>query len=517
MLWCDQCHTHRKPDHLSTSINPRCTICFITLSSNPNPNPTPCLSNDSQSQPHSILTKKDFYIRSNQPSLNFINNLALKLSIFDAFAVQQAGKFYQTAGELAREGNSCNFSNDSDNIAACCLYVACLFNKIPVLLFRFSVELGVNVYELGVEYLRVCRLLGLKLSSFVQNVVDPSLFIHRYVSVLLKERNLSVCMVALRIVEFVKGDLMQRNVGGVCGAAVYIAALANGITCRKSDVERTVRVCEGVLKGGLIEFGKAGSGGLTVDEFSRIAKEFEKDKDLKLRDFRGDLDVLCGHKDEKVYRYGLCNACCKEFVELRKGLGCGSNTRSFDRAKMERLIQGCNNDKFGFSKKFSSVSSSGSDESEDLSDVEVDEYLGNDEEAEGKKVLWEVMNKEYIREQNLKKSAAAAGEAIKKPRKRQMQKQGTKVDNAPAPAPTSAEATQQTSNKKRLNSLINFDALNELFEDDEAPNSKKNRSESMHETDAWDQEAVGEEIVCHDSGNEDHEQVEDYNSDCDFF
>lgn len=324
-------------------------------------------------------------------------------------------------------------------------------------------------------------------------------------------------MVALRIVECVKGDLMQRNVGGVCGAAVYIAALASGITCRKDDVERTVRVCDGVSRGGLIEFGKTGSGGLTVDEFRRIAKEFEEDKDLDMRDFGADLDVLCRHKDEEAYRYGLCNACYKEFVEICKGPGCGLNARSFDRAKTETMIRECNNNKFGFFKKFSSVSSSGSDESEDLSDVEVDEYLGDDKEAEGKKVLWEVMNKEYIREQDLKKSAAAAGEAIKKPRKKQMQKQGTKVDNATALSPASVEATEQTSNKKRLNSLINFDALNELFEDDAAPNLKKNRTESNHDTNAWDHEAVGEDIVDDDSGNEDHEQVEDYNSDCDFF
>lgn len=521
MSRCDLCQTNRMRRPLSTSINKRCTFCSNKLSPNPNPNPSPSLPSKSQSQPHSILIKKDFYIRSNQSSLNFINNLALKLSIFDAFAVQQARKFYQTAGEREREsaseGNSCKDSNNSDKIAACCLYIACLLNKIPVLLFRFSVELGVNVYELGVEYLRLCRVLGFKLSSFVQNVVDPSLFIHRYVSVLLKERNLRVCMVALRIVEFAKGDLMQRNVGGMCGAAVYIAALANGITCQKSDVDRVVRVCDGVLRGRLIEFGKTGSGGLTVDEFRRLVKEFEKDKDLDLRCFGGDLGVLCQHKDEKVYRYGLCNACCKEFVELCKGLGCGLNTRSFDRAKAETLIRECNNSKFRFSKKFSSVSSSGSDDSEDLSDVEVDEYLGDDKEAEGKKVLWEVVNKEYIREQELKKSAAATGETVKKPRKKQMQKRGTKVDNAPAPAPTSAERTQQTLNKKRLNSLINFDALNELFEDDAAPSGKKNRTESEHETDAWDQEAIGEEIIGDDSGNEDHEQVEDYYSDCDYF
>ncbi|KAK1373715.1 hypothetical protein POM88_029908 [Heracleum sosnowskyi] len=474
-----------------------------------NPNPSPTLSNKSQS--HSVLDKKDFYIRSNQHSLNFIDNLALKLSIFDAFAVQQARKFYQTAGE--RETKTCNFSN---KIAACCLYIACLLNKIPVLLFRFSVELGVNVYELGVEYLRICRVLGFDLNSFVQNVVDPSLFIHRYVTVLLKGRNLRVIMVALRIVEGVKGDLMQRNVGGVCGAAVYIAALANGFTCQKSDVERVVRVCDGVLRARLIEFGKTGSGGLTVDEFSRIAYEFEEDKDLELRDFGGDLDVLCRHNDQEAYCYGLCNVCYKEFVELCKGLGCGSNTRAFDRAKTERLIQGCINHDFGFSKKFSSVSSSVSDESEDLSDVEVDEYLDGEKEAEGKKVLWEVMNKEYIREQDLKKTAAATGEVKKKPRKKQMEKRGTKVDNATAPA--SAEATQQTSNKKRLNSLINFDALNELFEDDAAaPNGKKTRTEFTHDTDAWDQEAVGEETVGGDSGDEDYEQVEEYNSDCDFF
>lgn len=326
-------------------------------------------------------------------------------------------------------------------------------------------------------------------------------------------------MVGLGVLDCMKGDLMQsgRNVGGVCGAAVYIAALANGIICRKSDVERAVRVCEGELSERLIEFGEMESGGLSVDEFSRIAKEFEEDKDLELRDFGGDLDVLCRHKVEKAYRYGLCNACYKEFVDIFKGLSSGSNTQSFDRAKTETLIWECNNNKFGLSKKFSSVSSSVSDESEDLSDVEVDEYLGGDKEAEGKKVLWEVMNKEYIRGELLKKSAADAGEAREKPRKKQMQKRASKGEKATAPAPTAAEATHQVLSKKRLHSLINFDALSELFEDDAAPNAKKNRTPSYHDSDALDQENVSEEIVGGDLGNEDYEGVENYDSDCDFF
>lgn len=494
MLWCDEC---RKAE----------LICNQSQSQSKS-------KSESETPHHSILMNQDFYYRSNQLSLNFVDNLALKLSIFDAFAVQQARKFYQTA--LQHEvHSSCNADRRTDKIAACCLYIACLFNKIPVLLFRFSIELCVNVYELGVEYFEVCRVLGFKLCCFVHHVVDPSLFIHRYVSVLLEERNLRVCMVALRIVDSVKRDFMQggRSVGGVCGAAVYIAALACGITCGKSDVERAVRVCEGSL----IEFGKKESAGLTVDEFSMIAKEFQEDKELDWRDFGGDVDVLCRHKDEKACRYRLCSSCYKDFVEVFKRLSCGSNTQPFDRAKTETLIRECNNNKFGFSKKFSSVFSSGSDESEDLSDVEVDEYLGNDEEAEGKKILWEVVNKEYIREQVLKKSAAASGEAWKKPRKKQTQKRGTRVDSATAPAPTSAEATHQASSKKRLNSLINYDALNELFEDDAAPNGKKNRTKSYHETDALDQEAVGDEIVGGDSGNEDLEGVENYDSDCDFF
>ncbi|KAL1818866.1 hypothetical protein DCAR_0415095 [Daucus carota subsp. sativus] len=513
MLWCDKCLASRSPNHLSTSANLRCPLCTNILSSNPNPNPSPPPRLRSHPQSHSILNRQDFVHRSHQQSLNFIDSFALKLSIFDAFAVQQARKFYQTAGEHDREREG---EGDSGNgkVGACCLYIACLLNRVPVLLFRFSVELGVNVYELGAEYLRLCRVLGFKLSSFVQKAVDPSLFIHRYVGEMFKERNLRVCMVALRIVECAKGELM-RDVGGVCGAAVYVAALACGLTCRKSDVERGVRFCDRLFSGRLIEFGKkeSGGGGLTVDEFRRIAKEFEDDEDLELREFGGDLEVLCRHKDEMAYRYGLCNSCYKEFVQLCKRPSCKSNTQSFDRAKVEALIWKCNNDKFGFSKKFGSVSSSGSDESEDLSEVEVDEYLGDDKEAEGKKVLWEAVNKEYIREQVLKKSAAAP--AIKKPKKKQMQKPGSKVDNATAP--TSAETTHQASSKKRLNSLINFDALTEMFEDDVAPDGKKNRTESHHDTNALDEEAAGVEIVGGDSDNEDHQGVEYYDSDCDFF
>ncbi|XP_019426922.1 PREDICTED: transcription factor IIIB 60 kDa subunit-like isoform X2 [Lupinus angustifolius] len=113
------------------------------------------------------------------------------------------------------------------------------------------------------------------------------------------------------------------------------------------------------------------------------------------------------------------------------------------------------------------------DESETLSDIdddEVDDYLFNEKEKHYKKIIWENMNRKYLKEQAEKASVAPA---MAKSRKRRAQ-EAKSSDSAQS----AVEATHQLLSTKRLNSKINYDRLRNLFDEPAAPeNAKKLRIE----------------------------------------
>lgn len=75
---------------------------------------------------------------------------------------------------------------------------------------------------------------------------------------------MKVSMAALRIIASMKRDWMQtgRKPNGLCGVTVYIAAIAHGFMCLKSDIVKVVHVCEATLMKRLVEFGNTESGSL---------------------------------------------------------------------------------------------------------------------------------------------------------------------------------------------------------------------------------------------------------------
>ncbi|WOH11334.1 hypothetical protein DCAR_0831031 [Daucus carota subsp. sativus] len=81
-----------------------------------------------------------------------------------------------------------------------------------------------------------------------------------------------------------------------------------------------------------------------------------------------------------------------------------------------------------------------------------------------KKIIWEELNREYVEEQLAKEAAAAE----------RRQKSAAEAKNA-APPRTAAEATRQMLAKKKLDSKINYDVLDELFNDSVSPDNKKSR------------------------------------------
>ncbi|XP_057445716.1 transcription factor IIIB 60 kDa subunit [Lotus japonicus] len=406
-----------------------------------------------------VRTIQSEYSASRQRTLDRaydeIKYLSYNLGVDDDNVANQALAFY-------RIGLEKNFTKGrkSEQVQAACLYIAFRENNKPYLLIDFSNYLRTNVYVLGAVFLQLCKLLRLEEHPIVQKPVDPSLFIYKYTISLLNHRNIHVSETALNIIASMKRDWMQtgRKPSGLCGAALYVSALAHGCKKSKSEIQRIVHVCEATLTKRLVEFENTESASLTIEELNTMAKELEKNP---IQIPNGKLskctskDLLCEHKasDAAYFALGLCETCYKDFDKLSGGLSGGLDPPAFQRSERERVAKlhseesanksddlvratngacesrqdkihvsqpesiGANeqlateNGEHDESHREDDMNAKTADESESLSDIddlEVDGYLHSEQEKHFKKIIWEKMNREYLEEQAAKEAAAAA-------------------------------------------------------------------------------------------------------------
>eukprot|EP00733_Pompholyxophrys_punicea_P000383 Pompholyxophrys_punicea_v1_NODE_103_length_3477_cov_5.215371.p3 type:complete len:180 gc:universal NODE_103_length_3477_cov_5.215371:1944-2483(+) len=143
------------------------------------------------------------------------------------------------------------------------------------MLIDFSDALQVNVYTLGICFLKFRRLLGLSLE-----VIDPALYVYRFAAHLdLDQKANAVAMTALTLVARMKRDwiVSGRRPAGICAAALLIASRAHGFSRHHSDVTRILRVCGLTVNTRLREFGNTASAGLTLEQFHSTDLEAESD------------------------------------------------------------------------------------------------------------------------------------------------------------------------------------------------------------------------------------------------
>ncbi|KAF7819238.1 transcription factor IIIB 90 kDa subunit-like isoform X1 [Senna tora] len=464
MVYCDHCRRNvsgARPDDSSLC----CELCGKVLEDlyiTQDVSFVKDAAGQSKLSGHFVKSIQSEYSASRQrtldKALDDMRYLSFSLGVEDTGLVTQALAFYKIAIER-------NFTRGrkSEQVQAACLYIAFRENNKPYLLIDFSNYLRTNVYVLGAVFLQLCKVLRLEEHPIVQKPVDPSLFIFKYTNNLLKQRNMVVTETALSIVASMKRDWMQtgRKPSGLCGAALYIAALAHGFKCSKSDILRIVHVCEATLTKRLVEFENTDSASLTVDELNIMAREREKNPIEKPNcgsEEHTSKDLLCEHKDSGVlhHAHGLCETCYKDFVKLSGGLDGGLDPPAFQRAERERMTKSLSKESADQASDLEKVSNGASasqkeelhafgpesiggnfwadvehvttkdgicdDESRgeddgaeiqsesfsDIDDSEVDGYLHNEEEKHYKRLIWEEMNREYLEEQAAKEAAAAA-------------------------------------------------------------------------------------------------------------
>ena len=182
-----------------------------------------------------------------------------------AHHVDVAQRFFQQAVQR-------NFiqGRKTHTVVAVCLYIVCRKQKTSHMLIDFAEVLQMDVYELGSVFLKFTKLLHIKLDP-----IDPSLYIHRFASMLeFGDKTQIVSLTALRIVARMNRDWMitGRRPAGICGAGLLIASKMHNFKRTEGQIAQVVRICDGTLRKRLVEFDDTNVSNLTVEEFHEIFK-----------------------------------------------------------------------------------------------------------------------------------------------------------------------------------------------------------------------------------------------------
>ncbi|KAI8343021.1 hypothetical protein BC941DRAFT_492198 [Chlamydoabsidia padenii] len=161
----------------------------------------------------------------------------------------------------------------SDHVAAICLYIVCRNESSSQMLIDFSDLLQVNVFNLGSTFLKLVRVLNLKLP-----LIDPSIYISRFAAACdFGDYTQRVAQDAVRLVQRMDRDWIRtgRRPAGICGACLLIAARINGFKRSTKEMIHVVKLSEQTIQKRLKEFGDTESANLTVRDFRDIWIETE--------------------------------------------------------------------------------------------------------------------------------------------------------------------------------------------------------------------------------------------------
>jgi len=148
------------------------------------------------------------------------------------------------------------------------LYSLCRQNKTMHLLIDFSDVLETNLYVLGNLYLKLIKLLHLKIPQ-----IDPSLFIQRFCNKLkLGDQSNQISNTALKILQSMKRNWLHlgRRPNGLCGAAILIAASCHQKKRSLEEIVDVVHVCNGTIKKRINEFSLTPASNVTKEELDNI-------------------------------------------------------------------------------------------------------------------------------------------------------------------------------------------------------------------------------------------------------
>lgn len=415
-------------------------------------------------------------IRLNK-AYKLISHIASRLQI-NSYLVDMAKRIYKLA-------SSKKFvqGRKTKNVIAAILYAVCRLEKTRHMLLDFSDVLQTNFYVLGAIYLKLIRNLQIKVP-----IVDPTLFIHRYCAKLeFNEKAKGVANVALKLIQAMNRDwiITGRRPSGLCGAAILISARYNGFKRSIKQIADAVNVCEETIRVRLDEFSKTSTARMTRAEFDVMSISTE-DKGMDPPSFTKSIieksqEELFSNKSTKDGTKASTKKSKFEKLITEDSFKRPGNVPSHTNNITTTVHTNVNNTNFMFedTKKFfasnfiqsnqqfvnipnieetflpeiEKISQNNMVIEEELSDLEEeDKYFVSDDEYKLKKILWEVVFKEWIEDQ-LNKEELKKNEAKKRPRK--TSKESYTVCKTPVEAIQKSNKFGRKLNYKHIENIFN--------------------------------------------------------------
>jgi transcription factor IIIB subunit 2 len=353
----------------------------------------------------------------------------------------------------------------SEHVAVACLYLVCRKNKTDHLLIDFSDSTQSNVYNLGRVFVQLIQVL----QEYKLPIIDPSLFIHRYVKKLeLEERMVKpVTMTALRIVTRMKKDwiVTGRRPDGICAAALLIATRAHGVHRSQLDIAKMFRVTGDTLKRRLYEFQLTPAATLSLDDFTTLSDRAFEDATEALEAMdppafrraqqRSEIDKddmsIAESEDKRIQSQTVRK---RAFIDLYEEIDKELNVEE----------DGPRSRRYKATSSSADVEAEADDAERTGEDEEVDQCILTEAERSSRTNVWEGEYREVLNAREALRKVREAEELAKSSRLTKAGKQRKVVEKRDNPKESVRhaveDALQGTSRK------INYEAMGESFRED---------------------------------------------------
>jgi transcription initiation factor TFIIIB Brf1 subunit/transcription initiation factor TFIIB len=145
-----------------------------------------------------------------------------------------------------------------------CLYTICRREKTSHLLLDFSDITQIQTNKICTFFLKLVKILNINIP-----VIDPCLFIHRFIFQLnFGKKSFSITKSSLRLIARMKREWITtgRRPGGLCGAAILLAAKMHGIHKTQKEISNVVRIGDIALRMRLREINRTSISNMTIKQ-----------------------------------------------------------------------------------------------------------------------------------------------------------------------------------------------------------------------------------------------------------
>lgn len=335
---------------------------------------------------------------------NTIKNICSKLSLSNN-NVEVAFRWYKLclANNLTK-GKSILYT------LSACIYISCRQEGSPHMLIDFSNILRIDMYQIGKVYLKIKNTFNINNSSLELY----TLYLHRFVEQLQFKNKKSIIMLSTRILNRMKKDWIMegRKPNNACGAAIVLASRMQGEPRDIIDVAKVVHAAPTTITKRLKEISETDTAALNVEEFNTEWIE-----------------------EETVPPVMKSNSNSKNIKNSKN-----SKNNFLDEFNMI-LMQKTSKPNVQMPQEESEYSN--------ISEYDVTDMILSKEEIESKKVLWEEMYGEYVKEVERKKDKNT--------------KKTTKIVRKKKHNFETVEEAYKSLDKK-VSSKLNYNAINDLFQ-----------------------------------------------------